>query len=191
LPHGSGWIGRWSSHALPHARRPRVTGPQGADTELVRSEKRPLAAAKMPLTSSRGHFRLLRRWQWPARRQCRRWGQQVWAAAARRRTSRGAANEPGQGAESTGTPCPRRTGRAPRSITFVSDFDCGGDFESALYSPFPYLTRTASGAPPPLSGLYGISLNTEIAAFLLFSRRTAFPYSSGRFRAWPRPPLSG
>ena len=70
LPQGSGWIGRWSSHALPHARRPRITGPQGADTELVRSEMRHLAAAKMLLTSARGHFRLLRRWQWPARRQC-------------------------------------------------------------------------------------------------------------------------
>ena len=51
MPQGSGWIGRWVSHALPHARRPRVTGTQGADTELVRSEKRPLAAAKTPLTS--------------------------------------------------------------------------------------------------------------------------------------------
>jgi hypothetical protein len=119
LPQGSGWIGRWVSHALPHARRPRVTGPQGADTELVRSEKRPLAAAKMSLTSARGHFRLLRRWQWPARRQCRRWGQQVWAAAARRRTSRGARNEPGQGGESKCEQLPRRTGRAPRSIGFA------------------------------------------------------------------------
>jgi hypothetical protein len=85
----------------------------------------------------------------------------------------------------TALPSPRQAGS---SLFLLLHIALRAEFNPKCYSRFPYLTRTASGAPPPLSGLYGTSLNTEIAAFLLFSRRNAFPYSSGRFRAWPRPP---
>jgi hypothetical protein len=94
-------------------------GPHGADTELVRSEKRPLAVAKMPLTSARGHF-----FDYCADGSGRR-GDNAGGGvsrpgrprlAARRRTSRGAADEPGTGTGSKWAQWPRRTGRGPRSI---------------------------------------------------------------------------
>jgi hypothetical protein len=54
--------------------------------------------------------------------------------------------------------------------------------------PFSVFNENGLRRAPPRSGVYGTSLNTEIAVFLLFSRGSAFPCSSGRFRAWPRPP---
>ena len=117
LPRGGGWVGCmvvvWAMgmHSRTPPGRPRTAGP-----ELEEDNERPpaschqdaldlrtglsSAAAPMAVTSEAGMWAV---------------GSAGLVGSGERRTSRGGAAEPGTRAESTRAPCPRRTGRGPRS----------------------------------------------------------------------------
>jgi hypothetical protein len=94
LKAASGSAGGRHMHSLMLADRgSHWPGSQGADTKLVRSEKCPLAAAKMPPTSVRDTGPL----SVASSAGIRALGSAGPGGSGERRTSRGAANEPGLG----------------------------------------------------------------------------------------------